>query len=1108
MGTIATLAINIIGNIQGLDAALGRAQQSLNSMGSSLTSAGGKMSLGMTAPIVGIGTAAVMTAADFEQSMNIMQQVSGATQAQMADLQAQALELGAETSFSAGEAASAMLELAKAGMSVDEVSDAIGGTMDLAAAGGLGLAQAAEIAANTVNAFGLSASDTTGIANMLAAAANASSVEVTDLAAGMTMASAVFASNGQSVEDLTTAMALLGNNAMKGSDAGTSLKTMLMRLTAPTDDAAAAIAALGVNVYDAEGNMRSLPAIMADLRQATYGVNEVTFTTSNLTAEQADRLEYLRGVIGKTQTKLADYASGLAGVAQSEADKVVSTDRLNRELAAAQAEYASLSGIGGSTITMMNQLTAAERNAALTTIFGADAIRAANILLAEGGENWDNMAAAVDKQGAAADVANARMRGFGGAMEYLRGSIDSFLISTALPFLDSLSGIVRFAADAITWLGQLPEPIRNTALAIAAVAAAIGPALVGLGMLMKLAAFLTPALSVLGTAVAALASPIGLVVAAVIALGIAWSTNFMGLKDLTMPIIDGIVAGFDRAVAAVQLFADSPTWSGLVKTVTDAMAEIGGAIQGFLSGDLSLPDLAGQIGGQLGQMSAAVQSALASPDLSALGENLSTALGLDQVNFDALRSGIQTFIEQFTASVTAFDWGGALAAAGGAFNSLRDTVVSAVTSIDWGGALATAGSYLDALKNAVVGAVVAIDWGGALAAAGSYLDSFKNTVVGAVTSIDWGGALTTAGAYLDSLKNTIVAAVQGIDWSPIAAAMTPLTTAMANAATPLQEAQTALATFDLGAALATLATNANTFRDDILAKLTEVFNGLDLTAVLTGMIDSMTTTITTTDWSGIGTAVGSALTTALDPENLKTAAVAMAALIAPAVTGAIAGITWVMSSENWAGFASAVKTSITNIDWGTVGASFTKLKTAITNGLGEFASGLTESFKTPAWLASLLAWKWPALPAFEWPKLPDWDWPDLPKFTWPKLPSWKWPDMPSFEWPATPGWVQGLIDALNKFNPFGGFGGQAVGTSYFGGGWTNVSEVASEVAVLPRGKTWLPRGTQILNGRDTEGALGGGNGVTLIVQNANIRNEKDLPRLAGELYDLQERRRR
>lgn len=329
---------------------------------------------------------------------------------------------------------------------------AIAGTMDLAAAGNLGLAEAAEIAANAVNTFNLDAADSADVANMLAAAANASSVDVGDLAQGMKMAGAVFASSGQSIEDLTTAMALMGNAGIKGSDAGTSLKTMLMRLTAPTGEAAELMSQLGVSMYNLDGSTRALPDVLADLQSAMYGANAVTVTSSDLTADQAERMSYLQSTIEKTQRQLADYQSGIAGVAQSEADKVVTVDRLNRVLQAAQAEYNGLAAIGGTTTTVMREMTDETRAAALSTIFGADAIRAVNVLMASGEEGWAAMAEAVAADGAAAEVAGARMQGMAGAIEYIKGSIDSFLISTALPFLDTLSGIVRQVADAITWL--------------------------------------------------------------------------------------------------------------------------------------------------------------------------------------------------------------------------------------------------------------------------------------------------------------------------------------------------------------------------------------------------------------------------------------------------------------------------------------------------------------------------------------------------------------------------------------------------------------------------------------------------------------------------------
>ena len=482
----AQAALNAVkGDLQSLSQAAQGVGGQLKQAGAALTGAGVGLSAGITAPVAAIGTAAILSAADFEQAMNVMQQVSGATAGQMEGLQAQALQLGADTSFSAGEAAAAMLELAKAGLSASEVSAAIGGTLDLAAAGGLGLAQAAEISANAVNVFGLGAADSTVVANMLAAAANASSVEVTDLAQGMQMAGAVFASSGQSIDSLTTALALMGNAGIKGSDAGTSLKTMLMRLTAPTDEAAGVLSSLGVAVYNTDGSMRGFEGILGDLATATSG------------------------------------------------------------------------------------LTDEQRTQALTTLFGADAIRAANVLLAEGSTGWDEMAGAVGTAGAASAVAEARMKGISGAIEYVKGSIDSFLIGTMLPFADSISGALRAVGDMVTAFGNLPEPVKNAALGFALAAAAIGPLLVGLGMATSAVGAALPVL-------AALAGPVGLVIAAVVALGVAWATNFGGIQEIAasawaslQPTLQAIATAISTAIPAALAIAQA-AWDQLPTTLATA----------------------------------------------------------------------------------------------------------------------------------------------------------------------------------------------------------------------------------------------------------------------------------------------------------------------------------------------------------------------------------------------------------------------------------------------------------------------------------------------------------------------------------------------------------
>lgn len=591
----AQAALNAVkGDLQSLAQAAQGVGGQLKQAGKALTGAGVGMSAGITAPVAAIGTAALLSAADFEQAMNVMQQVSGATEGQMASLQAQALQLGAETSFSAGEAAQAMLELSKAGLSASEVSAAIGGTLDLAAAGGLGLAQAAEISANAVNVFGLGAADTVAVANMLAAAANASSVEVTDLAQGMQMAGAVFASSGQSVDTLTTALALMGNAGIKGSDAGTSLKTMLMRLTAPTDDAAATLADLGVQVYNADGSMRGFEAILGQL----------TTATASMTDEQ--------------------------------------------------------------------------RNMAMTTIFGADAIRAVNVLTAAGVEGWEDMAASVGKAGAATETANARMSGMRGAIEYVKGSIDSFLIGTMLPFADSISGALRAVGDMVTAFGQLPEPVKNAALGFTLAAAAIGPLLIGLGMATSAVGAALPVL-------AALAGPVGLVIAAVVALGVAWATNFGGIQEIAasawaslQPTLQSIATAISTAIPAALATAQA-AWDQLPATLATAQESFNtflATVQPILDqvGAILAPavervkEAFGGIGASVGQLTPSFEGLLAAVQnmgntLLPIVQALATAFGVTlvvaaSVGTNLLASTIERLpgivgpmIDQMTASI-------------------------------------------------------------------------------------------------------------------------------------------------------------------------------------------------------------------------------------------------------------------------------------------------------------------------------------------------------------------------------------------------------------------------------------------------------------------------
>lgn len=233
-------------------------------------------------------------AIDFEKQISAIGAVSSATGQQMDSIRKKALQLGADTAFSASEAANAMEELAKAGVSVDDIlHGAADAAVALAAAGGVDLPEAAEIAANALGQFNLQASDLAEVVDLIAGAANESAISVTDFNESMKQAGAVANLAGLSFEDLAVAIALMGRNGIKGSDAGTSLKTMLSNLQPTTKRQADEFKRLGIitkdganKFFDAHGKIKNLADISQVLADAT----------KNMTAQQKSAtLELLFG---------------------------------------------------------------------------------------------------------------------------------------------------------------------------------------------------------------------------------------------------------------------------------------------------------------------------------------------------------------------------------------------------------------------------------------------------------------------------------------------------------------------------------------------------------------------------------------------------------------------------------------------------------------------------------------------------------------------------------------------------------------------------------------------------------------------------------------------
>lgn len=248
-----------------------------NKIGGSASALGKTLAVGIaagaTAVAAGIGLA-VKSAADFEKQMSAVKAASSATATEMGQLSGLALKLGADTSKSASEAARGIEELAKAGISVPDIlNGAAQAAINLSEATGTDVATAAEVASAAMATFGKSAGDMAGVSDTVTGAVNSSALSVEGFALGIAQAGSAAAGVGLSFEDTATALTALARAGLSGSDAGTSLKNMLISMAAPTDTQAKAMRELGLMTeggkkafFDASGEIRSYSEIAGILQ--------------------------------------------------------------------------------------------------------------------------------------------------------------------------------------------------------------------------------------------------------------------------------------------------------------------------------------------------------------------------------------------------------------------------------------------------------------------------------------------------------------------------------------------------------------------------------------------------------------------------------------------------------------------------------------------------------------------------------------------------------------------------------------------------------------------------------------------------------------------------
>ncbi|PTE69862.1 phage tail tape measure protein [Staphylococcus devriesei] len=453
--------------------AVNKYKDTINNVGSSMRNIGSNMSMYFTLPVVAGFGAAIKTGADFEGQMSRVGAIAGSSKSQLKAMSDQAVELGAKTSLSASEVAKGMEELAALGMNTNQIMKAMPGVISAAEASGADLATTATIMASSLNSFNLKASDSGHVADLLATAANDSAADVQYMGDALKYAGTPAHSLGVTLEDTSAAIEIMSNSGLEGSQAGTALRTSFIRLANPTKKSQKQLDALGVSLTNSKGEFVGMPQLIGQFKNGLQG----------MTKEQ--KLAAVSQVVG------TEAASGFLALIDAGPQKV--------------QKY-------------------------------SDSLKNSN--------------------GASKEAADKMKDNLKGALEQLGGAFESLGITIGTAFAPVLKGLAKVVTFLVEKFSNLPTPLIVLTTVFAGLVASIGPLLVltgvlahsivGIsdavmlltateggqtfftkfganikGILPKISGLITK-IPLIGSAFTLLSGPIGIAVAAIAAIGVAF----------------------------------------------------------------------------------------------------------------------------------------------------------------------------------------------------------------------------------------------------------------------------------------------------------------------------------------------------------------------------------------------------------------------------------------------------------------------------------------------------------------------------------------------------------------------------------------------------------
>ncbi len=442
-------------------------------------------------------------------------------------------------------------ELIKAGVSLtDIINGGLEGALNLATAGELELGEAAEIASTALNAFKADHLSVADAANILSGAANASATDVHELKYGLSASAAVAAGAGMTFKDTATALAVFAQNGLKGSDAGTSLKTMLMRLNPSTKEAYNKMKDLGLITYNAQAGFDFL--VQNGITPASRSVGDIEVALEKYVM----KTEGVKKWNDKCDTTFRELATSSAFLSSKFYDQ--------------EGHIQSLENISGILHESMKGLTDQQRSMALETLFGSDAVRGATILFKEGANGVNSMWDAMSKV-TAADVAATKIDTLKGRLTLLDSAFSTMKKTIGDALAPVVSVFVAGLQKLVDGFNALPGPVQKAiaitggiVLALTAIATVIGVVLAAVGMVVSgigslsialasvggIAGIAAGAVGFLGGAISLLLGPVGLIAAALIGTGVVAYKAYQKATEDSIASVDRFATNTEGKVSS------------------------------------------------------------------------------------------------------------------------------------------------------------------------------------------------------------------------------------------------------------------------------------------------------------------------------------------------------------------------------------------------------------------------------------------------------------------------------------------------------------------------------------------------------------------------------